>query len=278
MKGRSYTERKTDWSSLASIVLCLLGPSVIWLYPSRAGVVWSDNFDDGDYDGWTVTSGMFSPEGNTLKAVSEGSIERYQSISEGSNVVAHPSTVATGTWSFDVYVTDDGGGEILFVVASNRTYMIDITSDTVYLWRRGIDGEGRRVEGKMLKRPYIVRDPFSGWQHIDVTRDENGRILVYHEGELVIGDSFLAIGSYDTLLTTSQNFLYIAPSPGIALDNIVVSNTIDVFPPPIGRIDRSQWRFWATMIMAAITVAAIRMDWINRTNSLDAQKTDDNID
>lgn len=69
-----------------------------------------------------------------------------------------------------------------------------------------------------------------------------------------------------------------APSPGMALDNIVVSNTIDVFLSPIGRIERSQWRFWATMVMAAITVAAIRIDWINRTNSLDAQEKDDNTD
>lgn len=234
-------------------------------------MVWSDSFDDGDYDGWTVTNGLFSAEENTLKAVSEGSIERYQSISEGSNVIAHPSTVATGTWSFDVYVTSEGGGEILFMTASNRTYVIDITSDTIYLRRRGIDGEGRRVGGKMLDFPYIVRDPFSGWQHIDVTREENGRIRVYHEGKW-------ATGAYDTLLKTSQNFLYIAPSPGIALDNIVVSNTIDVFLSPIGRIERSQWRFWATMVMAAITVAAIRIDWINRTNSLDAQEKDDNTD
>ena len=250
---------------------------MIWLYPCPTGVVWSDNFNDGDYDGWSVTSGMFLAEENTLKAVSEGSIERYQSISEESNVVVHPSTVTTGTWSFDVYVTGDGGGEILFMMVPGRTYMIDITSDTIYLWRRGIDEEGRRVGGVMLHFPYIVRDPFSGWQHIDITREENGRIRVYHEGELVIGDFLLAIGSYDTLLTTSHDFLYIAPSPGMALDSIVVSNTIDVFPPPIGRIDRSQWRFWATMVMAAVTVAATRIDWINRTNSPDAQRRDDPI-
>jgi len=244
---------------------------LIWLYPCPSGVVWSDNFDDGDYDGWSVTSGMFLAETNTLKAVSEGSIERYQSISEGSNVVVHPSTVTTGTWSFDVYVTGDGGGEILFMMVPGRTYMIDITSDNIYLWRRGIDEEGRRVGGVMLHFPYIVRDPFSGWQHIDITREGNGRIRVYHGGKW-------ATGAYDTLLTTSQSFVYIAPSSGMALDNIVVSNTIDVFLSPVGRIDRSQWRFWAAIMIAAITVAAIRIDWINRTNSLDAQNKDDNID
>jgi hypothetical protein len=195
-----------------------------------------------------------------------------------SNVVVHPSTVATGTWSFDVYVTGDGGGIILFMLGPGRAYMIDITSDTIYLWRSGIDEEGRRVGGVMLHFPYIVRDSFSGWQHIDVTRDEYGRIRVYHEGKMVIGDLFLAIGSYDTLLTTSERFLYAAPSSGMALDNVVVSNTIDVFLSPAGRIDRSQSRFWATMVIAAVTVVAVRIGWINRANSLDSQREDNNID
>ena len=31
----------------------------IFSAPVSAAVVWSDNFDDGDYDGWTILEGTF---------------------------------------------------------------------------------------------------------------------------------------------------------------------------------------------------------------------------
>ena len=34
----------------------------------KADVVWSDDFDDGDIDGWTIAQGNFSVEDGTLRS------------------------------------------------------------------------------------------------------------------------------------------------------------------------------------------------------------------
>ncbi|MHA2273887.1 MAG: hypothetical protein ACXACI_18710, partial [Candidatus Hodarchaeales archaeon] len=52
-------------------------------------VVWSDDFNDGDYDGWTPAWGDWSTETNTL-----GVIGSYDGM------IFRNSTVSTGTWSF----------------------------------------------------------------------------------------------------------------------------------------------------------------------------------
>jgi hypothetical protein len=52
--------------------------------------VWSDDFDDGDYDGWIIAEGMFLVEEGALKAVSSMSTAFL------------PSAIAVGTWSFAV--------------------------------------------------------------------------------------------------------------------------------------------------------------------------------
>ena len=68
----------------------------ICLYSSwnavQAEVVWSDDFNDGDYDGWGIQRGNWSADNNYLRISNEGDIY-------------HPSAVSKGTWSFDVYVT-----------------------------------------------------------------------------------------------------------------------------------------------------------------------------
>ena len=38
----------------------------------KAATVWSDNFDRGNYDWWTVTNGTFSAEDHTLRCVGDG--------------------------------------------------------------------------------------------------------------------------------------------------------------------------------------------------------------
>ncbi|MFX0173590.1 MAG: hypothetical protein ACFE9L_17000 [Candidatus Hodarchaeota archaeon] len=59
-----------------------------------ATVVWSDNFDDGNYDGWTVQNGSFSAADHSLQA--SGSLEWH--------LVNHSSSIAYETWSIDVYI------------------------------------------------------------------------------------------------------------------------------------------------------------------------------
>jgi hypothetical protein len=82
------------------VLLCF---SLFMAFPSKADVVWSDNFDDGNYDGWYIWNGTFSAMDHTLEPV------------PGDNMyfISHFSTVSNGTWSFDVLV---GEGTTIYVM------------------------------------------------------------------------------------------------------------------------------------------------------------------
>ena len=58
---------------------------------SAAAVVWSDNFDDGNYDGWTVEDGDYSVTDGALRSEATGDLN---------NIIWYPSTTAVGTWNF----------------------------------------------------------------------------------------------------------------------------------------------------------------------------------
>ena len=51
------------------ILVCI---NLFMAFPCKAGVIWSDDFDDGDYNGWIVVRGVFSAEEKTLNATSDG--------------------------------------------------------------------------------------------------------------------------------------------------------------------------------------------------------------
>jgi hypothetical protein len=68
---------------------------VLLLVPqSSAVVVWSDNFDDGNYDDWTVDLGDWR--------ILDGTMDAYH-VDEIESIAWHESTQVTGTWSFDYY-------------------------------------------------------------------------------------------------------------------------------------------------------------------------------
>ena len=86
MKGQYY-----KFGFLALLFICLYSSLIV----VQAEVVWSDDFDDGDYDGWEVKRGNWSADNGFLRVLKDGDIYR-------------PSTTSVGTWSFDVYVTPVG--------------------------------------------------------------------------------------------------------------------------------------------------------------------------
>ncbi len=76
------------------ILVIILHVSLFMAFPCKAEVVWSDNFDDGNYGGWYVANGTFSAVDHTLKPV----------LGDNYYEIGHTSTINNGTWSFDVLV------------------------------------------------------------------------------------------------------------------------------------------------------------------------------
>ena len=222
------------------ILLCI---SLYMAYPCKAATVWSDDFDDGDYDGWTVTVGSFSAEENTLEAGSGDA-----------NLVYHPSSVATGTWSFDILIGAIDHADVFFMCSDaaidqaydftqiDRSCYLALSDEGVVLLRQR-DGPFEALTG------YDFKIEISGWQHIDVTRNSDGRICVYQDGNLVID-------TVETSVTTSQFFAFWNTGEEATIDNIVVSNTVDIEPPRSIPFYMQTW-FLATVGVVAVAIVVI---------------------
>jgi hypothetical protein len=71
----------------------------------HAEIVWSDDFEDGDTEGWTITQGNLSAEDGTLRSTVEGKVQGANPDYQYLSLAYYPSTVSVGTWSFD-YMLD----------------------------------------------------------------------------------------------------------------------------------------------------------------------------
>ncbi len=80
----------------------------------NAAIVWSDDFDDGNLDGWTQSGcteltlyrigfvkGNATAADKNLQATGEWVPWAY-------TYITHPTMTTTGTWSFDVFLPEEG--------------------------------------------------------------------------------------------------------------------------------------------------------------------------
>jgi hypothetical protein len=187
---------------------------------------WSDDFNDGNFDDWTVTRGEFSVSSNTLKGVTSTW-----------NHIEHNSTTTVGTWSFDynMYGGPDGiwqeadGGLVIWLIA-NGHHSVDPSQgasgyfiyfhphdDAIELWMDpGDDGYNRVLIGSWSPPDFIK------WWHVDVTRDSEGLFTVYLDG-------VSRIQGTDTTYNTSVFFGFLGYNQQ-EMDNVDVQDV--VVPPP----------------------------------------------
>jgi hypothetical protein len=224
-----------------NILLCI---SLFMTFPCKANVVWSDDFNDGDYRGWTIDGGTFSAEDNTLKTI----------LGDSYYGIYISSFVATGTWSFDVLVGTETDIFFMYTPLMNEQDEyegIEIlwygTHLQLYSYSSFYDA------GSLRLGEYIFSSNIPGWQHLDVTRNSKGRICIYHNETLILDLIDQAP------LTSSEFFIYL-PNGEAAIDNVVVSNTVDIEPPPSIPFYLQTW-FLATAgaVAAAIIVALLML-------------------
>jgi hypothetical protein len=178
-------------------------------------IVWSDDFEDGDMEGWEEIDpvGFISVKEGVLTVGPEmgGAIERR-------------SDVSTGTWSFDVFMTEDLGSGYQFVLCICNGHQfgfgIQISSlpNTVINTLTVEKGEKSPVD------EYQTGSILTGWNHFDITRDEQGYSKIFLNGEQIL--------EYKDELTINSSWFRFEGHPiGPALDNVVVRNqVIDIQP------------------------------------------------
>ncbi len=194
------------------VVVCLIlvGGLVCSKVPVVAVEVWSDDFNDGNLDGWTVTYGSFSTVDNSLRALVP------------SSCINHSSSVNIGTWSFDLYISGlaSSGAHVCyscesFVIYPITGYDLKVSPNAFELmvWYQSYDD---------CIGSYYPPTRMTGWQHVDITRDSTGHICVFINGTL-------QIETEDTTITIS-NYFHFFCGPDEGLDNVVVSDSIDITP------------------------------------------------
>ena len=100
---------KTRWiqliAGLAMFVLCISTCTTT----TNAAVFWSEDFESGLGD-WTI----FAYENSSTQVTKEGNFSDTGGVmtvlDDDINVARHDSTVNVGTWSFDIFVQDEGDG------------------------------------------------------------------------------------------------------------------------------------------------------------------------
>ncbi|MFX1440954.1 MAG: hypothetical protein ACFFFD_11960 [Promethearchaeota archaeon] len=231
-------------------LLCWMGYSPL---ACGGAVVWSDDFDDGNYDGWTICDNTVYNNGSEWSAdnnylqLDQGTWSSYYSLYWG--IISHPSDVAYGTWSFDfkfdeAKVQSDTFASVEFISSNlDGDYMSDWRCYWIYFEAISTS----EFEIKLRKNIATILDtyetpvPVTGWHHIDVTRTEAGLISVYHDGALIME-------AVDTDIDTSELFVF-SPQEGAMFDNIVVHDDIPLDIIPIVIIIAS-----AVVIIAVVVI------------------------
>jgi hypothetical protein len=215
-----------------------LGPAVSEVYEDIISVlipdpsiVWQDDFDDGDTEGWEPLRSKLGKD----YFVNEGVLN----FGDKGGWLRHTSSVTTGSWSFDVFIPDKWGQtEFTFISSipgsendefSSLQIQIGTYSDTEFVFRYcyGLQdiGDYKIPQDIMVDWGIIgKRENITGWRHVDITRDDNGNLKFYFDGELFL----------DTIVDYPYEADYFGIRyccEGPALDNVVVRNqVIDIQP------------------------------------------------
>jgi hypothetical protein len=234
-------------SFILGLVLLLLIPFV------SARIIWKDNFNDRDLDGWSFyawnfipffSSGFVNPPIPLSPPEYTGEAKILQPVgSYGPGegwAAAHPSDVAYGTWSFDVLVTEDTVEHFYIYFMTDdwwgpTPYPFDIQGyDLVFVMAAGQawsweipDSQAGFVLAKRNGGPplnWVGLDSYavgpiipSGNYKVVITRTLSGVFNVYINGEHVLN-------AQDNEISESTYFIITGPGPSI--DNIKIKNTL----------------------------------------------------
>ena len=221
--------RKIYHVAFLVLSLCLLC-SLVFNGPwCTAQLSWSDNFNDGNYDGWTVFEGSYNASSLSLNTTG----------TDTDNFIYHNSSAAFGFWSFDLFVNESEGSAVgprwgLAIIRIGAPddenpdgYVLSIISDEtlafqhIFLWRVDAGNVG----------PMVCENPtlsaINGWQAINITRSLAGEFEVFVNGTSRMQGT-------DLTYTTSDTF-YLGLTKGSMFDNLVVSGIEIPIPstPPI---------------------------------------------
>jgi hypothetical protein len=193
------------------VFLLILGVILLTSCSSRdKSIVWSDDFDDGDLEGWETwwKKGFYSTDDGVL------------SIKTGGDLY-HESTVLTGTWSFDLYLDNNLGTthEFRFTESPFNFQNLEVKQNgTTQIWIT------TQRDGTIPKSSYLdLGEKVGGWHHFDISKDETGMIKVYYDGNFIFEH-------FDDREFDAEKLVIMYCCDGPVLDNLIVRDQIIEIP------------------------------------------------
>lgn len=181
--------------------------------------IWSDDFNDGNYDGWTIELGEWTVINETLQGQNPDLKRPYCAL-------FRPSTVAYGTWSFDIRLQRFKSLYFSFI-DNNSTfgefgyyYELEIEPYSDFTNFILFKNEGSHFDSYEALYSQGVYDVLEGdWHHVDLTRELNGKFSAYIDFELL----FVVV---DNNIVTSEEFWIASQQHGSFIDNILVTDIV----------------------------------------------------
>lgn len=243
--------RKIAKTTLLVVGICLLLSLACNVPRCSAQNSWSDDFSDGNYDGWTVEEGTFNASNYILETTGDaGGIVDWHKI-------RHSSQVAYGNWSLDMYINGSldvmfyisfiadslfGWGPDLFVPRNGYALVFYTMGPTEMALERWTDSDWDEI-GTWFP------SAFHGWQNITITRDRSGAFTVS-----VNGTSRITVT--DNTHTTSIIFGWMC-DPWSAIDNVIVNEHEETTTPTTPTTTTPIPGFPAVAIAVGISTALV---------------------
>jgi len=205
-----------------------------------AAVDWSDDFSDGNYNGWTVMEGSFDAPTSPRYCLTAGPAQM--------NMIYHPSTQVHGTWILEMYEDDGPENEIeaIFMVTGTSVedfegysihlrYNPDDYGITFYRWNYSsyFDNSAKWTLFRYSIWTSESPTPDPSWHRYNITRTDNGTIYVLRDDELIITSTPDTLEwEFDEVFNTSDKFIIRAHSDG-TIDTVVVGTDLPPITTPI---------------------------------------------
>ncbi|MHA2253864.1 MAG: hypothetical protein ACXAD7_26160 [Candidatus Kariarchaeaceae archaeon] len=235
--------KKLGWNTFMFVLILILSQAL----PNSAAQVWSEDFE-GNLDDWTL-EGYYWDANYTwwqtthdLKIV-DGALTAPQSTTFNDTQIAyHDSAVEYGTWSFDWTLGDGNVGYDAFVFMMNDEtdlynfsgineadfrfegygllmdfFQVGVVPELRLIEYYGVDSNKFADAHVVEKLEPTTRD--QGSFHFDITRNEDGKIRIYMDDELMIEFT-------DKSTPQSERIQYVSWTGNTAIDNIVVDDQV----------------------------------------------------
>ncbi len=204
--------------------------------PVSAAVAWSDDFSDGNYDGWTILEGSFD-----TPISPKYSLTCYPA---GLSMIYHPSTQFNGNWLFELYEDGTAESDIEVLFMATGTTFEDFEGYSLHLryWESDYDIALHRwnyssIFDTSMKWTLAQYDiwtsgltlPDPDWHWYNITRDLDGNFIISRDDiEIISTSPEVEEIEFDGPNNTSDKFVVKAEEYA-SIDTIVVGTDL----PPI---------------------------------------------